>query len=510
MMNPRTLTRVIPATLILLAWLATPADAQPVGTFRWQLQPFCNVVTVTVTQSGGIYRLEGTDDRCGAAQAASVIGTAFPNPDGSIGIGLNIVMAPDGQPQPVSATLSLSSMSGTWRDEAGHTGAFVLTQGAGTGGGPRPLPAPPGIPTSIRLQADGGFVAGGETGTGTIPATGAGARMMWFPRLAAVRAGDVGEDQWDEAKIGRSSTAFGHNTVASAFASTAIGNAATASGFGSVAFGQATTASGFYSTAMGDQTIASGSQSTALGAGTQATGGQSLSAGSATLASGQHSTALGHFTIASGLNSLAAGQRSQADGAESIALGQNALAGGPGSVALGSNAATRLAAYGTFVFGDRSTTTPIVGFAPNEFLVRAAGGVAFYTNGALTTGLRLAPGGSQWLGLSDVNAKHLFRDFEGEDVLRKLARMPVREWSYIAQDASIRHVGPTAQDFRAAFGLGEDPQRIGSMDADGVALAAVKALEARTRELQGENDALKAAFDELRQEVRELRAQRRD
>lgn len=504
--------RFIVAVLVCL-WsgsLPMPAQAQSLGSFRWQLQPFCNVVTVTVTPSGGVYRLEGTDDRCGAAQAASVIGTAFRNADGSIGMGLNIVMAPDGQPQPVSATLSLSSMSGTWRDESGHAGAFVFTPGAGNGGSPRPLPSPSALPAAIRLAADGGLAANGAVGTGTIPATGAGSRLMWFPARAAIRAGDVGEDQWDEPNIGRSSTAFGHNTVASAFASTAIGNAATASGFGSVAFGQATVASGFYSTAMGDQTVASGPQSTALGGGAHATGIQSLAAGSATLASGEHSTALGRFSIASGLNSLAAGERSQADGEGSVALGLRALAGGAGSVALGSDAATQSAASGSFVLGDRSTTTPIIGFAPNEFLVRAAGGVAFYTNAGLTTGLRLAPSGSQWLGLSDVHSKHLFRDLHGEEVLGKLARMPIREWSYTAQDASIRHVGPTAQDFRAAFGLGEDPLRIGSMDADGIALAAAQALEARTRALQEENEALKAALDELRREVREMRGGHRD
>jgi len=61
--------------------------------------------------------------------------------------------------------------------------------------------------------------------------------------------------------------------------------------------------------------------------------------------------------------------------------------------------------------------------------------------------------------------------------------MPVREWNYKAQDAAIRHVGPTAQDVHAAFGLGTDPRRIGTVDADGIALAGVKALEARTRDL---------------------------
>jgi hypothetical protein len=64
-------------------------------------------------------------------------------------------------------------------------------------------------------------------------------------------------------------------------------------------------------------------------------------------------------------------------------------------------------------------------------------------------------------------------------VLTRIAAMPVTEWSYKAQDAAIRHIGPTAQDFHAAFGLGEDPLRIGTLDADGVALAGVKALEAR-------------------------------
>ncbi len=46
------------------------ASAQTLGTFRWQLQPFCNVLTVTVVQQGGHYQLYGTDDLCGAPQAS--------------------------------------------------------------------------------------------------------------------------------------------------------------------------------------------------------------------------------------------------------------------------------------------------------------------------------------------------------------------------------------------------------------------------------------------------------
>ena len=107
----------------------------------------------------------------------------------------------------------------------------------------------------------------------------------------------------------------------------------------------------------------------------------------------------------------------------------------------------------------------------------------------MTTGAILLSGTSTWqpLGVSDEHRKTNFQDLDGEQVLIKLSAMPVREWSYTTQEPAIRHVGPTAQDFRAAFGLGESDVRIGSVDADGIALAAFTALEARTRELRDEN-----------------------
>ena len=104
--------------------------------------------------------------------------------------------------------------------------------------------------------------------------------------------------------------------------------------------------------------------------------------------------------------------------------------------------------------------------------------------------------------LSDAGSKHLFRDLNGEDVLARLGAMPIREWSYKAQDAAIRHVGPTAQDFHAAFGLGEDPLGISTIDADGIALRAIQALEARTARqiaaLEAENRMLRSQLDALK------------
>lgn len=72
-------------------------DAQVIGTFRWQFAPFCNVVTLTVEQKAGSYVLSGFDDMCGAPQRAPANGTAQPNPDGTIGIGVT-VLRPDGLP----------------------------------------------------------------------------------------------------------------------------------------------------------------------------------------------------------------------------------------------------------------------------------------------------------------------------------------------------------------------------------------------------------------------------
>lgn len=122
------------------ALLATtlPASAQALGVFRWQLQPYCNVVSLAVTQNGGIYTLDGTDDQCGASPA-SITGIAFIKPDGGIGFGLTVVSAPGGAPVHVDATITFPSLSGTWQDSGGRQGAFVLTPAAGTGGSPRPI-----------------------------------------------------------------------------------------------------------------------------------------------------------------------------------------------------------------------------------------------------------------------------------------------------------------------------------------------------------------------------------
>jgi hypothetical protein len=134
------MVRRIPFVLALALLLAPRvAGAQPLGIFTWQLAPFCNVVSVEVTQTGSVYRLQGADDQCGGTLATAV-GMAFPNRDGTIGLGLLIVTAPGGVPVHVSASLRRSDLGGSWRDSAGNSGQMLPPHARRAGGAPRPEP----------------------------------------------------------------------------------------------------------------------------------------------------------------------------------------------------------------------------------------------------------------------------------------------------------------------------------------------------------------------------------
>jgi hypothetical protein len=136
------------------------AAAQSFGPFRWQLSPFCNVLTLHVTAVGGNYRLEGFDDQCGGPRAP-VIGMAVPNTDGSIGFGLNIVATSDNVPLNLSVSFNPSTFGGTWTDTAGGSGALVFNP-AGVSGIPRP---------AALLLVDGAGVLDGSIGIGDINPT---------------------------------------------------------------------------------------------------------------------------------------------------------------------------------------------------------------------------------------------------------------------------------------------------------------------------------------------------
>lgn len=301
----------------------------------------------------------------------------------------------------------------------------------------------------LRVNIDGSAVFGGQWDGGTssdfFPAYGAGTRMMWIPSKAALRAGYINGGHWDEHNVGYFSLAVGENVRAY----------------------------------------------------------------------GDHSVALG--------------LRSTASGPASFAVGEDNTASGIGSVAMGTYAHTN-ARHGSFVFSDRSSVDSLRAGVNHSASWRVSGGFRIFTSSDLTTGVTIHSGALRsnwdqssaviststgamlttsgvWQNSSDVNRKHLFADVSGEEVLERLRELPIRSWSYLVDGDRVRHLGPTAQDFYAAFGLGSDDTSIGTVDADGVALVGVQALEARTRELRDENSSLKSELTSLRAEIELLRQQ---
>jgi len=346
----------------------------------------------------------------------------------------------------------------------------------------------------LRLNTDGGFVVRGSA-TGEIPAQGSGARLMWFPARWALRAGKVdswGSTYWDPTNVGAGSVAFGYNTRATGTNALAAGEGTTATGGNSVALGNLSTASGDGSFAAVNGT-AGGSGAIAMGNGAQATADDALAFGPSSIANGYASVTIGP-SIANGSFGVAIGLQNSASGNFSVAIGKNArTANRQGSIVLGDGCAGL-------------SSDSVYPTANNQIVMRGCGRVKIYSNQSLSSGVELAAGGGSWSSVSDVNRKENFAELDGEEVLARLREVPVRTWNYTSQDPSIRHAGPTAQDFHAAFGLGESELLINAVDIDGVNLAAVKALEARSAKQQERIESLEAEVAKLRAE---LEAQRR-
>ena len=200
-------------------------------------------------------------------------------------------------------------------------------------------------------------------------------------------------------------------------------------------------------------------------------------------------------TIGGGLANMASGSFATIPG------GNSNVAGADFAFAAGNQA--NAVHPGAFVWGD-STPAPIYSGASDQFTVRASGGVRLFSNPGATAGVTLAPGSGSWTSLSDKNAKENFIPVNADGVLAKLAALPISTWNYKSQDAAIRHIGPTAQDFKAAFAVGETDTGIATVDEGGVALAAIQGLNQKLEEKESEIQALRQNVAELKKLVQEL------
>lgn len=140
--------------------LATPASAQTIGTFPFALQPFCNQLSITITQEGNTYRLAGWDDACGANERYPLRGVITPNNDGTLHFAFTVTR-PNGIAVETSArNFNLGNFQAAWTDSAGNSGTFVL-QGPSGGSGARPGPSstlPSNSVTTVNI-VDGSIAA---------------------------------------------------------------------------------------------------------------------------------------------------------------------------------------------------------------------------------------------------------------------------------------------------------------------------------------------------------------
>jgi len=213
------------------------------------------------------------------------------------------------------------------------------------------------------------------------------------------------------------------------------------------------------------------------GSGNQASGGGSaIGGGFDNVASAEGSVVPGGAgNSASGVRSLASGSQSEARGDYSIAMGRRA------KTFAGANPGV-----GAIVFADSNNFDFAESF-DNRLAIRATGGMRVVTaidaGGAPTRTMTLFSSGNLDVegtvtSLSDRAAKTAIEPVDTGDVLARLLAVPIAHWSYTAAP-EVRHIGPMAQDFHAAFRVGAGDRSIANLDGDGVALAAIQGLNAK-------------------------------
>ena len=344
---------------------------------------------------------------------------------------------------------------------------------------------------NIVAGSSANFVAPGIGGV-TIGGGGAGSYFGGvYPNSVAADFGAIGGGIANTIQTGASYSTIGggnENTIQTGvFESTiggGVGNMIQTGAFESTIGGGLgnTIQPGAYDSAIGGgvyNTIRFGTYATIAGGDGNTVGNAASSKGTyANVGGGQNNAAEGNYaTVPGGVLNYAAGAFSFAAGRRAKALND-----------------------GSFIWAD--ATDADFGYpGANTFQVRASGGVLFYANSAASIGVYLAPGGNSWAPTSDRNAKENFRAIDPQEILAKVAALPVLDYNLKSQTNTIRHLGPMAQDFAAAFHLGEDDKHITTIDADGVALAAIQGLNLK---LETENAALKARLEKLEKLVQKL------
>jgi hypothetical protein len=232
--------------------------------------------------------------------------------------------------------------------------------------------------------------------------------------------------------------------------------------FATVAGGQFNFAGG------GNSTVGGGGGNSAAGPNSTVGGGTSNTANgfAGTVPGGEYNAASGDFSFAAGINAKAIHERS-------------------------------------FVWGGAlSTNTNSTG--PGTFVVYAPGSINMYSGALGAGGCVLSTPSSGWACSSDRALKTNVRALDALDVLKRVLSMPVTSWSFKGAEP-FTHIGPMAQDFKAAFGLGGDDKTISPMDSAGVALAAIQGLNQKLVQRDRRIDQLERANAAMQRDLAAIR-----
>lgn len=356
------------------------------------------------------------------------------------------------------------------------------------------------------VSGEKGTIAGGQANSALSPfATVGGGQenVANGGNFATISGGGFNSVTGDAGYIGG-----GYGNVASALRSAVVGGTGNNNNGadGLIGSGYANSATGIRPVIVGGYYCVNNGQDATLGAGNQNTiSGNSpygvLSGGYLNLANGYASVIGGgqQNVVSSNYATVSGGYQNTASGnTATVAGGQQNTASGALSYAAGQRAKANH--QGSFVWAD-STAADFTSTATDQFSARARGGVRFVSatdgSGAPSAGVQLAAGSGGWSSLSDRASKTNFQVVDGRDILSRLAGIPILSWNYKTQVESIRHMGPVAQDFSAAFNVGEDDKHINTIDADGVAFAAIQGLLTLAKEKDAEIAVLKKRLETL-------------
>jgi hypothetical protein len=214
--------------------------------------------------------------------------------------------------------------------------------------------------------------------------------------------------------------------------------------------------------------------------------------------------------VSNSFATVGGGERNTASGnAATVGGGQNNTVSGNYSTVPG-GIRSKATHSGAFVWSG-VFTVDTVSTNDNSFTVRAPGGARFLstTNTNAFVGVILTNAATAWASLSDSNSKTDFEKIKPREILSKVAAMPVTSWHY-KHDLKRRYIGPMAQDFHNAFGLGSDDKTISTLDSDGVMYAAIQGLVEELNDRDEEIEKLKMQNAEVLTELRAIRQQLSD